>query len=178
MSFNTSRFAAFQSMLNKLNENDLNVGEIVREFENGSSNTGGLSDDCVLHVDEEPVSNPFAEGVKSSSNLFTGVANSTGGSVDLNKAGAIESENLEDPRLIERMGDARKKYEIPEIDKSNMVKIAFNLNKNIELLQDKFNQLASLCYHEKHPIANEDEMCGLIREIRRESILLHRQISC
>jgi len=174
MSFTTSRFAAFQSMLNRLNENDLNVGEILKDYDN----SGGLSDSTVIHVDEEPVSNPFSGESQNSSNLFSNVAKSTGGSVDLNKAGTIESENLEDPRLVERMGEARKKYEIPEVDKSDMIKIAFNLNKNIELLQDKFNQLASLCYHEKHPIANEDEMCNLIREIRRESILLHRQISC
>lgn len=159
MSFNTSRFAAFQSMLNKLNENDLSADDIINS--------------TTINIDEEP-KNPFV----GSNDIFTSVSKATGGSVDLNKTGAIESENLEDPRLVERMDEARKKYFVSEVDKSDMAKIAFNLNKNIELLQDKFNQLASLCYHEKHPIANEDEMCNLIRDIRRESILLHRQISC
>lgn len=163
MSFNTSRFAAFQSMLNKLNENDLSADDIINS--------------TTINIDEEP-SNPFVGSTGTSNDIFTGVSKATGGSVDLNKTGAIESENLEDPRLVERMDEARKKYIVSEVDKSDMAKIAFNLNKNIELLQDKFNQLASLCYHEKHPIANEDEMCNLIREIRRESILLHRQISC
>ena len=167
MSFDASRFASFQSMLNKLNDNKVNVSDIIKDFESG----------CAVNIDEEP-SNPFVESSGTSSDIFTGVSKATGGSIDLNKAGTIESENLEDPRLVERMDEARKKYVVSEVDKSDMAKIAFNLNKNIELLQDKFNQLASLCYHEKHPIANEDEMCNLIREIRRESILLHRQISC